>query len=401
LTLVLGERILETGEPLREEQQMTVSPSGTVAPPAQNGRRPRTPPPDLPVSCATSSAWREEALTSADELEGLATWITDQGGRSANLSRSLAHVRRHIASARLAAAGQDGKTLRERLRLWRRFKSSTSGSSVERAQGHLDAAEVDLLRLAPATYVCGMMPGLEAHVNRYLPKDDPRRRRVAALAQVAEKQELNERERSTVVSAVHAANSQRRREILRVRSFRNIILAAGVLLLLVAIGVGVLGSVNPQLAPLCFAPGGTRAVCPTHQAPIAQNQSPDEVIRQTASGWDTWLVEIIGIVAATLAAAFALRKIRGTSTPYSLPVALASLKLPTGALTAFLGLLLMRGNFVPGLSALDTSAQILSWAIIFGYSQQLFTRFVDDQAHTVLSGVGGRGAAGDRTPAGT
>jgi hypothetical protein len=35
---------------------------------------------------------------------------------------------------------------------------------------------------------------------------------------------------------------------------------------------------------------------------------------------------------------------------------------------------------------------------VFGYSQQLFTRLVDDQASTVLEQVGGRGAAGDRPP---
>ncbi len=73
--------------------------------------------------------------------------------------------------------------------------------------------------------------------------------------------------------------------------------------------------------------------------------------------------------------------IRGTSTPYSLPVALALLKLPTGALTALLGLLLMRGNFVPGLSALDSSAQIIAWAIVFGYAQQLLTRCRPAGAH--------------------
>jgi hypothetical protein len=70
-----------------------------------------------------------------------------------------------------------------------------------------------------------------------------------------------------------------------------------------------------------------------------------------------------------------------------LPAALAALKLPTGAITAFLGLLLMRGQFVPGLSALDTSAQILAWALVFGYAQQLFTRFVDRQGQTVLDNV--------------
>jgi hypothetical protein len=51
--------------------------------------------------------------------------------------------------------------------------------------------------------------------------------------------------------------------------------------------------------------------------------------------------------------------------------------------------LLMRGQFVPGLSALDTSAQIVAWALLFGYAQQLFTRLVDQQGHAVLDGVRG------------
>jgi hypothetical protein len=79
-----------------------------------------------------------------------------------------------------------------------------------------------------------------------------------------------------------------------------------------------------------------------------------------------------------------------------LPVALALLKLPLGAITALLGLLLMRGEFVPGLSALDTSAQILAWALVFGYAQQLFTQLVDRQAHAVLDSV--RGADTGRQP---
>ncbi|MFD0489828.1 hypothetical protein ACFQ0O_25485 [Saccharopolyspora spinosporotrichia] len=68
---------------------------------------------------------------------------------------------------------------------------------------------------------------------------------------------------------------------------------------------------------------------------------------------------------------------------------MAVLKLPTGALTAVLGLLLMRGEFVPGLTALDTSAQIVAWAIIFGAAQQLFTRFVDERGNAVMQAVAG------------
>ena len=44
--------------------------------------------------------------------------------------------------------------------------------------------------------------------------------------------------------------------------------------------------------------------------------------------------------------------------------------------------------------ALDTSAQILAWALVFGYAQQLFTRLVDQKAHSVLNTVRERKPAG-------
>ena len=109
----------------------------------------------------------------------------------------------------------------------------------------------------------------------------------------------------------------------------------------------------------------------------------------TATPWDLLVVELVGLTAAALAATAAIRRLKGSSERYGLPVALAALKLPTGAITAFLGLLLMRGQFVPGLSALDTSAQILAWALVFGYAQQVFTRLVDQQGQNVLNSVRG------------
>jgi hypothetical protein len=113
----------------------------------------------------------------------------------------------------------------------------------------------------------------------------------------------------------------------------------------------------------------------------------DEAIRATASPSDVPLVALLGLAAAVLSAALSLRKLQGTTLPYSLPVALAVFKLPAGALTAVIGLLLMRGEFVPGLSALDSPAQILAWAVLFGYAQQLFTQFVDQRAQGLLDEV--------------
>jgi hypothetical protein len=328
----------------------------------------------------TSAAWREDALTKTQELRALAEWFGTNGAApDPAVMQLVASIDRHLDAARDTAWGRDDER-----GPWKRMVSSLRGSGVERTLGNLDAVETDLLRLATPEYVRGQLPSLQAHVNRFLAKDDPRRESVSRLAAelTRRKDPLEVYERDMLLSAYHAASSQRRRELIRVRSFRNVILAAAFLLALVAAGLGFLGAARPDAIPLCFTPD-TGQVCPLGDTPTSS---------------DIWLIEVVGLVAASVAGAFTLRHIRGTSTPYSLPVALTLLKLPSGALTAVLGLLLMRGAFVPGLSALDSDAQIISWAIVFGYAQQLFTRLVDDQASSVLDQVGGRGAAGDRTP---
>jgi hypothetical protein len=366
-----------------------------------------------------SSAWREEALTRAVELRGLARWIQESVTETNPASSGLAtKIHYHLDKAIEAAAQKDRKSDGRLLPiLWSRFRRSLVGANFERTLGSLDAVEADLIRIAPDDYVRALMPSLEAHVNRFLPKDDPRRKRLAPLAAKAEKEDLKAPERGAAVNAFHAANTQRRRELLRLRTFRNVLVAATSILLLVAAGLGILGAFQPTLMPICFTPD-SKVVCPTSESSLpasapgasgteagqagatstatATTGDIDEAIDDTVSAWDVGLVELIGLVAAAVAAAFTLRRIRGTSTPYSLPVSLAALKLATGTLTAFLGLMLMRGNFVPGLSALDSSAQILAWAIVFGYSQQLFTRLIDQQAQNVLESVGGQGPAGDR-----
>jgi hypothetical protein len=217
-------------------------------------------------------------------------------------------------------------------------------------------------------------------------------------------------ERNKIVSIARGASSAGLREQLRVRSFRNVLIVTAVVMMLIAVGLAVLGWFSSTVVPLCFQPeqgGQTVVVCPTGQSgtvPTGSEDGPaqpriDALVQETVRPEDTLIVEALGLIAAAVAAAAAVRRIRGSSEPHGLPVALAALKLPTGAVTAVLGLLLMRGGFVPGLSALDTSSQILAWAIVFGYAQQLFTRFVDQQADTVLDRVRGtRGSTGGQTP---
>jgi hypothetical protein len=371
-------------------------------------------PHELSVRGPVAAAWREGTLTRAQELDSLCSWVIANDPKRA--SASLVHgVRTHIEAARQAASVA-ALNPKKYLHLPR------YGSLRERAMSNLDAAEADLLKIAPAEYLLGQMPSLLQHVRRHLVTGDPRREELQRIAariglndpdhpqmQTAapvshqERENIVAQERVQIVSAMRAASSASLREQVRVRSFRNVLVATTVVMSLLAIALAITGLQYPKLLPLCFAPeeaGSAVVVCPTQQSapfPTAQGETTpsqtsrdiDNAIAEAVRPWDLLLVELIGLAAATVAAAAAIRKIRGSSERYGVPLALAALKLPTGAVTAFLGLLLMRGQFVPGLSALDTSAQILAWALVFGYAQQLFTRLVDQQGQTVLNSVRG------------
>ena len=358
---------------------------------------------DRPVGGPAWVAWREGTLTRAKELESLRNWLLqhpDASARSADLSKAIDS---HLAAARQATESQ-------------RWGWRAKGARMERAISNLDAAEANLLQLAPPAYLLGQMPSLLNQVQRHLMPSDPRRQQVERVARrlgvddtdrstgrngessAEDQRKVVVEERGTLVGAIRAASSAALREQLRVRSFTKVVIMTAVVMSLLAVAIALLGARSPSTVPLCFQPergGQTVVVCPTAQSPLLQTgpatgptqPDVDDVVRQTAGHGDLFVIELIGLIAASVAAAAAIRGIRGSSEPYALPVALAMLKLPTGAVTAFLGLLLMRGQFVPGLSALDTSAQILAWALVFGYAQQLFTRLVDQQAHSVLADV--------------
>jgi hypothetical protein len=325
-------------------------------------------------------------------------------------------VTTHLEAARQAAVGQDLNPKK-----W--YKFFRNASLLERAKSNLDAAEAQLLNLAPPKYVLGQMPSLLRHVQCQLLPTDPRRQEFERIcrrlglngpdqAPVPEtnradrdrKTKIVEDERGSIVTAVRGASSASLREQLRVRSFRFALFTATALMFALVVGLAVIGWFRPTMIPLCFAPeesGEAVVVCPTAQsAPFPTARADDGAlqadleavdidngIEDAAKPQDIMVVELIGLTAAAIAAAAAIRGIRGSSERLGVPIALGLLKLPTGAITAFLGLLLMRGQFVPGLSALDTSAQILAWALVFGYAQQLFTRLVDRQGQTVLDSV--------------
>ena len=347
----------------------------------------------------------------AQELRGLKGWIMAHGNHDPRATELFGTIDTHLAAVTDTAVGKHGPT--------KRLFWGVTGASFERTLGNLDAAEVDLLRLAPSSVLIPSLPSLLAHINRFLSKDDPRRQAVERIARdQAERPPqklatrlrparpaplLDDADREVLLSAQHAANSQRRRDLIRLRTFRNLLWGGILVFLAIAIVLGVIGSKSPTTIPLCFTPesgGKVKVVCPRQESPIpgaaTAGRDLDPAIANTVSKDDVWLVELLGLLGAALTGAAALRSLASNSTPYAVPVTLALFKLPTGAVTAVIGLVLMRADFVPGLSALDTSAQILGWAVVFGIAQQLVTQFADSQASGLLENIKGRGAGGDR-----
>jgi hypothetical protein len=123
--------------------------------------------------------------------------------------------------------------------------------------------------------------------------------------------------------------------------------------------------------------------CPSEEAP----PTPGTQSRRLPAPGDITLVALLGLLGGGLSAAVSIRGLEGSSTPYDVPVALSLLKLPSGALSALVGLLFVRGEFIPGLSQLDNQPQILAYAFLFGIAQQLITRLVDRQAQDILNKV--------------
>lgn len=107
----------------------------------------------------------------------------------------------------------------------------------------------------------------------------------------------------------------------------------------------------------------------------------------SSSPGDVATVLLYGLVGAVLTSVpFLVRQAPPTTVPISsVRVAQAALKVAMGMLGAVVGLLILRAGVIPGFTAIDTRAQILVYALVFGASQQLATRLIDKRSDTLVS----------------
>ena len=311
--------------------------------------------------------WVQNVAIQAEVLEVRLQALQARGGLSDDQVRVADGIARLIEKAR-AAAFRDNP-IPSRWSIWWR------GTLIEAAYQNLHSAEALMASLLDVEEVQAEVPEAVARVGASLHRDDPRRGRAMDLLPSAKKlapddlHATRELLRKTIEVGYAVSDQQHS----RLRSFRNLVLSATLSLVVFVGGFVYVVYHNPAWVPLCFAKAGPGDICPSGST--------------APTGNDILIIALLGVLGGAFAAALSLSKLEGTSTPYNVPTALAVLKVPFGAMTAVGAILVIRGGFVPGLTNLDSQVQILAYAFLFGYAQQLFTKIIDKQGQSILGSL--------------
>ncbi|MFJ8107072.1 hypothetical protein [Streptomyces sp. NPDC096132] len=318
-----------------------------------------------------------------------ASWFQRITAHVADLQGQINRTRRQAHTAPdeeyLKKADAHLKAAREALRAKGPWEHVT-GKAADRACANMHEAEVAVLRLVPESEL--RWKGLPVLVQARLHLD-PEDVRLQQLEEVLSRSraQVAAEDRELLAQTLHAAYQAEEAERAKVRSFTRIVCAATVTMALIAFGFALWALTEEAVgARFCFPrdaddPNAVPTICPLGPKPSWQG---------------VWFVEFSGMLGAAVAGAISLRKARGTSGPYHVTTALLLLRLPVGALTAVIGVILLSGRFFPGLTALDTSTQIIAWAIAFGILQESVTRAVDRQGQFLVENVRAPGRAPER-----
>jgi len=267
---------------------------------------------------------------------------------------------------------------------------SWRGTSIEQAYRSLHAARVFLLELVTDEDIDALVPGVLARVQSCLPATDPQRIELEKLPRADKNTK-----RAKLIRALERGYAASDEAHAQVRRFRNVLLCTAALIALFTLLLVCAVTLFPKAVPLCFQPDITTAQAAARGLPPTASSrlvcpSSEQLLGGTPlhpTGLDVWIVAGLGLLGGGVASAVSVRNMVRSAAPYDVPLALALLKVPTGALTAVTGILLLGGGFVPGFSELDTQRQILAYALIFGYAQQLATRYLDNRATSLLAEV--------------
>lgn len=325
-----------------------------------------------------SDSWREAALADITELRGRMGFLQAKhrghhgthGGvpwrprrPEEDITSLLNAVDKSLKNAKAAAL----------------YPRVLSGIAAERAREQIDAARLLLFECADEDELPALGREALALARQHLGADDPRRTELEATLHPNRPIDLTERHRDIAISAMRAALASAGTEQYQARSFRLVLRATFWMLFTTAVALAVFGALRPKVLQVCFH----RDETVTHPIFICAGSE------HVPNAYDVLVVELIGTAAAALTASFVLRNLDGTATAYSIPFALALVKLPSGAISAIIGVIFLGAGMIPGISRVLTREEVFAWAAIFGAGQQIVTRLLDAKGREVLDNIRG------------
>ncbi len=256
---------------------------------------------------------------------------------------------------------------------------------LENAWQLLHVADESLVAIATDSMVLARAPQIAVHAKRWLGPEDSRLMQIAPL--LANRASplhhpVTQEDRYALAGILHAIHLSWDRSYARARSFRQLLIITAFLLSAAMTTLVVVGIRWPESLPMCTK--GVDAVCasgfrgPTHG--------------------DVALVALIGAIAAGFSAVANVSNLRPLVDPYRTPLFQGLLKVPTGAFTAVLGVLAVEQGLQASAGLPSSQGGMLFLAFVFGYSQQLVTRFVDSYGAEIRSRLAGQRTRGGASP---
>ncbi len=269
------------------------------------------------------------------------------------------------------------------------------GVEQETAWLALHAAETHLTLARSEGTLRAEIPALIAKVDTfYSTSSQPGRGWTETLTEEKTAHSINRDTLREIKRSLYAASDK---NFERMRSFRNILAAATLIIIVATAGMAAVpGVVNKDWLPLCPAPVTEQATQTTERKEDKADKPSTSSMPAPACPIDTvWKVELLGAIGGLVTALTVLQGLRGYRQPYNLPFVQALLKIPAGALTAFVGVIIVQSGAF-GIDAV-TGPKMAAYIILFGAAQELVTRLIDQKARTIIEAASPAAASGGTT----
>lgn len=317
-----------------------------------------------------TGAWRAEVRARIDELQGRLKAV--KGGCRAKAGGRLKGSKDMSCRTEVEAAVTDSLNAAGRAvdgrpscwKPWRRLSGWWSGAPLTEAWECVHNAELALTQLESEQNVQSTIPRLLSWIRRVTDGGGVLRKgHEDALNKQLDSGRFDYMPVRAALMDVIAANNNRYSNL---RNFRNNLILVSATLLLLIVSLSVWHVFNTDALTLCNG-----------------QSNPTCVSGTTSKPGDVALVAAIGAIGGLLAIAFTLTQTTVAPSRYDPKTWLVFLKPVIGSATALVGVILLQAEILVVPTEWSSSV-IPAYAAVFGFSQQLLTRFVDKRADKLM-----------------